>query len=316
MDRDERRDRIQKSYNAIVKAEGESFTDIVSSLQDCYAKDETDEFIVPKVVEGYTGVKKHDSFIFYNFRTDRTRELTRAMIDAEFHGRERKPLDIYFVAMTEFYKPMRAHAAFADISMDNLLGEVISKAWLQQLRISETEKYAHVTFFFNGQIETVLPGEERILIHSPKVATYEGTPEMSAYEITDKLTKELTKETYDFIVVNIVNGDLIWHTWIAESCRKAVEIVDSCVEKIVTQALEHKYTTILTADHGNIEDQTAERRTSHTTNPVPCILISNDTQLQKVSLKEGKWLADIAPTILALMDIAKPKEMTGESLIN
>ncbi|MBU1704949.1 MAG: alkaline phosphatase family protein, partial [Nanoarchaeota archaeon] len=252
--------------------------------------------------------------IFFNFRTDRTRQLTKAMIEKEFDGWDRKPLDITFVAMTQFYQPMPALVAFPDLKITNNLGEVISKAGLKQLRISETEKYAHVTFFFNSQNEDPNKDEDRILIHSPKVRTYDLKPEMSAFEITEKLVAEIEKEKYSFIVVNLVNGDMVGHTGITDACHKAVETVDRCLKDIVESALKHGYTSIIFADHGNVEDQTPKWRTSHTTNPVPCILVCDDKELSNVKLKPNKGLQDIAPTVLKLLRLKQPKEMTGTSI--
>jgi len=311
MDRDKRWDRTKKAYDCIVNSEGEEFSDIVEQIKDCYKNDETDEFIVPRKLKGYTGVSKGDGFIFFNFRTDRTRQLTKAIVEKEFPGWERKPLDVYYAAMTQFYKPMNAHVAFEDQFHKNLLGEVISSKGIEQLRISETEKYAHVTFFFNGQIEKPNKGEDRILIQSPKVATYDLKPEMSAYEVTDRLVKEIKKDKYGLIVVNIVNGDLVGHTGVAKACLKAVKAVDDCVGKIVDAGLDKDYSMLIFADHGNIEDQTSKWNTSHTIDKVPLVLVSNDSGFK---LKKG-GLSDIAPTVLSIMDIKKPKEMTGESLI-
>jgi len=315
MDRDKRWDRTKKAYDCIVNAQGGEFTNILKIIKKCYNRKETDEFIIPKKLKGYDGIKKNDSFIFYNFRTDRTRQLTRAIVEKKFEGWERKPLDVFYVAMTQFYKPMNAHIAFGDQSLNNLLGKIVSKAGLKQLRISETEKYAHVTFFFNGQIEKPNKGEDRILVPSPKVATYDLKPEMSAYEVTNKLVSEIDKDKYHFIVVNIVNGDLVGHTGIIKSCLKAVKIVDECVKKIVDKGLEKNYTLFIFADHGNIEDQRPKWRTSHTINPVPFILVSNDEKLKGCKLKSEKGLQDIAPTVLDMLGLKKPKEMTGNSLI-
>lgn len=314
MDRDKRWDRTKKAYDCIVSAQADEFTDIVKQIEECYKKNETDEFIIPKKLKGYTGINKKDSFIFFNFRTDRTRQLTQAIVEKDFPGWERKPLGVYFVAMTQFYKPMNAHVAFEDQSLNNLLGEVISKNGIKQLRISETEKYAHVTFFFNGQVEEPNKDEDRILIPSPKVATYDLKPEMSAYEVTERLVKGIEKGKYGFIVVNIVNGDLVGHTGVVEACKKAVKAVDECVKKVVDKGLEKDYALLVFADHGNIEDQSPKWRTSHTTNPVPLILVSNNPRLKACKLRKG-GLQDIAPTVLQIMGIKKPKEMTGESLI-
>lgn len=314
MDRDKRWDRTKKAYDCIVNAEGEEFADVIETMQSCYQNKETDEFIVPRKMAGYPGVQKGDSFIFYNFRTDRTRQLTRAIVEKEFEGWDRNPLGVYYVAMTQYYEPMNAHVAFEDISLKHLLGEIVSKAGLKQLRISETEKYAHVTFFFNGQVETPNEGEDRIMIPSPKVATYDLKPEMSVYEVTDRLVKEIDADKYQFIVTNIVNGDLVGHTGIHDACIKAVQSVDECVGTLVQKALEKNYIILVFADHGNIEDQSDEWRTSHTLNDVPLILVSNDSELKKAKLRKG-GLVDIAPTVLEILGIKQPIEMTGESLI-
>ncbi len=314
MDRDRRWDRIRKAYDCIVRGEcEETFSDPVEHIEGCYGRGETDEFIVPAKREGYEGVKEHDSFIFYNFRTDRTRQLTQAMVEPEFNGWDTEPLNIYFVAMTQYYKPMNAEVAFKEVELTNLLGRVISDAGLKQLRISETEKYAHVTFFFNGQVEEPYDGEDRILIHSPKVKTYDLKPEMSAHEIRDRLVAEIRKQEYDFIVVNYVNGDMVGHTGDVTAIRKAVEVVDECVGDTVDAGLENGYTLLVFADHGNAEDQTPEWRTSHTTNPVPLILVSNG--MKDAALREGRGLKDVAATALHLLELEKPGEITGEDVI-
>ena len=316
MDRDKKWERTKKAYDCIVNAKcEEEFDDPLEQIKKCHAKNETDEFIIPRKAEGYNGIKENDSFIFYNFRTDRTRQLTQAIVEKKFDGWGRKLLKVFYVAMTQFYTPMNAHVAFKEQYLKNLLGEAIGKNGLKQLRISETEKYAHVTFFFNGQVETPFKGEDRILIQSPKVATYDLKPEMSVYEITEKLVEQIRAKKYDFIVTNLVNGDMVGHTGIVDAIHKALKAVDECMGKITNAALENNYTLIIFADHGNAEDQSAEWRTSHTINPVPCILVSKDEKLKKCRLKEGKGLQDIAPTVLELMGIKKPKEMTGESLI-
>jgi 2,3-bisphosphoglycerate-independent phosphoglycerate mutase len=222
-------------------------------------------------------------------------------------------MNVYYVAMTQFYRPMNAHVAFEDQSMNNLLGEVISKAGLKQLRISETEKYAHVTFFFNGQIEQPFKNEDRILINSPKVATYDLKPEMSAFEVTERLVSEIDSGKYDFLVVNLVNGDMVGHTGIEKACIIAAETVDKCVQKIAEAILKKKGVALVFADHGNLEDKSAEWQTSHTKNKVPLVFVSND--LKKIKLKDGKGLKDIAPTVLKLFDLKKPSEMTGESIL-
>jgi len=314
MDRDKRWERTKKAYDCIINAEAEEFADAEKLLETCYKNKETDEFIIPRKEKSYQGIKNKDSIIFFNFRTDRTRQLTRAIVEKNFEGWERKPLNVYYVAMTQFYKPMNAHVAFEDQSTKNLLGEEISKEGLKQLRISETEKYAHVTFFFNCQNEEPNKNEDRILINSPKVATYDLKPEMSAFEVTEKLVAEIEKNKYDFIVVNLVNGDMVGHTGIKEACIKAAETVDKCVEKITKVILKKDGTAIIFADHGNLEDKTPEFKTSHTKNKVPLIFVSADEKLKNVKLKEGKGLKDIAPTVLKLFNIKKPAEMTGESI--
>ena len=312
MDRDKRWERTKKAYECIVEAKADvEFEDTLKTIKESHAEDITDEFIIPRKRKGYGGVKQKDSFIFYNFRTDRPRQLTMAIVEKKFEGWERKPMDVFYVGMTQYYIPMNAKVAFPDMEIKKLLGEVVSKAGLKQLRISETEKYAHVTFFFNGQIEKPYKNEDRILVHSPKVATYDMKPEMSVYEVTEKLVDAIKSKKYDLIVTNLVNGDMVGHTGIIETIKKAVSAVDDCVGKIVDAGVENDYTLLLFADHGNAEDQTAGWRTSHTTNPVPLIVVSEE----KYKLKKGKGLKDIAPTALKILELEKPEEMTGESLI-
>jgi len=316
MDRDKRWERTKQAYECIVEAKcAEEFEDVLEQIKKCHANGkETDEFIIPRKMKGYAGVKDKDSFIFYNFRTDRTRQLTQAMVEKKFEGWERKPLNIFYVGMTQYYMPMNGKVAFKDIELKNLLGGVIAKKGFKQLRISETEKYAHVTFFFNGQIEKPNEGEDRLLVHSPKVATYDLKPEMSAYEVADKLVEQINTKKYDFLVTNIVNGDMVGHTGIIPAIEKAVKTVDDCLGKIVDAGLKNDYTIIIFADHGNAEDQTPEFRTSHTMNQVPCIIVSNDKELQKIKLKQGLGLCSIAPTVLKLMGIKPPKEMECKAL--
>jgi len=317
MDRDQRWDRTRKAYDCIVRAEcEESFEDALEQVKKCHANDETDEFILPRSMNGYTGINKRDSVIFFNFRTDRPRQLTRAIIEEDFTGWDRKPLDVFFVAMTQYYRPMNGEVAFKDQSLDNLLGQVISRQGIRQLRISETEKYAHVTFFFNGQLEEPFSGEDRIMIESPRVQTYDLKPEMSVYEIRDSLIEQINTGRYEFIVTNLVNCDMVGHTGIPEAIVKAVEAVDDALGGIVDAALENGYDILVFADHGNAEDQTPDWRTSHTTNPVPFILISENDGLRNAALKKGKGLRDIASTVLDIMDIKQPAEMTGETIID
>ncbi len=310
MDRDNRWERTKQAYDCIVKGESPEFKDVIIQVKLNHKNKETDEFIIPRKLKGYDGIHSKDSIIFYNFRTDRTRQLTKSIVEDKFEGWQRKPLDVYYAAMTQYYIPMNAHVAFEDLKLNNLLGDVLAKNNKKQLRISETEKYAHVTFFFNGQIEKPNKGEDRILIYSPKVKTYDLKPEMSVYEITEKLLKEIDKNKYDVIVVNLVNGDMVGHTGIVPACKKAAESVDKCLGKITDKILEKEGTALIFADHGNIEDQTPRWRTSHTINKVPLIVVSNS----KMKVKKG-GLKDIAPTALKILGIKKPKEMTGVSLV-
>jgi len=317
MDRDKRWDRTIKAYRCIAEWIVEDwkkmeFYDAIDMVKWCHKNEEMDEFILPRKNKNYDWVEENDAIIFINFRTDRTRQLTQSFVEKDFYGFDRLRKNIKFVAMTQYYRPMNADVAFCDFSFENLLWDVVSKNWYRQLRISETEKYAHVTFFFNGQREKVFENEDRVLIDSPKVKTYDLKPEMSVYELKDKLVFELNKNKYQLIVTNFVNGDMVGHTWISKAIEKAVYAVDECVKETVKIALENNYDILVFADHGNAEDQTEEWRTSHTTNPVPCIYISKD---KNVKLKNGKWLQDIAPTVLDLMWIDKPKEMTGDSIL-
>jgi len=253
--------------------------------------------------------------IFFNFRTDRTRQFTQAIVEDKFDGWERKPLNVYYVGMNQFYTSDRFHVAFPDQSLENLFGEVVSKAGLAQLRISETEKYAHVTFFFNGQVEKPNVNEDRELIPSPKVATYDLKPEMSVYELGEKLVEEINKNKYDLIVTNLVNCDMVGHTGVKEAIEKAITAVDKVTGNIIEAGLLNDYVIFVFADHGNAEDQTADFNTSHTLNPVPFVLVTNDPVLKKCNLRNDGGLVDIAPTVLELMGIEKPIEMTGRSLI-
>jgi 2,3-bisphosphoglycerate-independent phosphoglycerate mutase len=305
MDRDKRWDRTEKAYKAIIEGEAP----LLMPIKECYKKGETDEFLIPRKAEWYLGAKENDSIIFYNFRTDRTRQLTKAVVEEKFDGFFRKRKKVCFVGMTEYYRPMNALVAFEHEHFDKILGEVLSKHNKRQLRISETEKYAHVTFFFNAENEVPFKGEDRILVPSPKVATYDKKPEMSAFEITEKAIQAMDK--YDLVIMNIVNGDMVGHTGVKKACLKAVNVVDQCVEKIIGKVLMLDGTAIVLADHGNIEDQTRKWRTSHTLNPVPLIVVSK----HKYQLRKEGGLSDVAPTILSLLSIKQPKEMTGKSLL-
>jgi 2,3-bisphosphoglycerate-independent phosphoglycerate mutase len=314
MDRDNRWDRTEKAYKCIAEGDVEEFDSIQKVLSDSYEKEVTDEFINPVKRKGYEGIKDGDSVIFFNLRTDRTRQLTKSLIEDNFQGFSREKKDINFVAMTQYYSGMKGGVAFKDEPIKNILGEVLSKVGVKQLRISETEKYAHVSFFFNSQEEEPFEGEDRILIPSPKVATYDLKPEMSAYEVKEKLVEQINSEEFEFIVVNLVNCDLVGHTGIEEAIKEAVEAVDECTGDIVNAGMEHGYTSIVLADHGNAEDMGGMEETSHTTNPVPCILVSKREDLKGITLKRG-GLQDVAPTVLKLMGIEKPEEMTGKSLV-
>ncbi len=319
MDRDKRWDRTREAYDCIVSGKVDSselsFTNPEATIKESHAHGISDEFIVPRKFKDYSSVKENDSIIFYNFRTDRTRQLTRAIVEKNFEGWKRKPLRVRFVGMTQFYSPMSARVAFKDASLKNLLGEIVSANGKRQLRISETEKYAHVTFFFNGQIEKAFPREERVLVPSPKVRTYDLKPEMSAYPVTERLLREIQSKKYQFIVVNLVNCDMVGHTGNEGAIRKAIIAVDDCTGEIVRTGLKQGYTSLVFADHGNAEDQTDKWRTSHTTNKVPLIVVSNDNELKHARLSRDAGLVDIAPTVLELMGLKKPREMTGKSII-
>lgn len=322
MDRDRRWDRTEKAYRAMVLGEGFKVKSAEEAVKKGYARGETDEFIQPSVVVDSGGmpvakINNGDAVIFYNFRPDRARQITRAFVDEEFDGFER-PKDcprVHYVCMTQYDKTIKAPVAFKPQVLVNTLGEVLSYHNLKQLRLAETEKYAHVTFFFNGGVERPNPGEERILIPSPKVATYDLKPEMSAYEVTKAFQEQLEKEKYHVIIMNYANPDMVGHTGIMEAAVKAVEAVDDCVGKVVTATLNKGGTVIVTADHGNAEvmqDESGEPHTAHTTDPVPFILVRPDGN--NIKLRRGR-LEDVAPTILQLLEIPQPEEMTGKALI-
>ena len=315
MDRDNRWERVVKAYNAIVKAEGEKFGCPVSAVEKSYAAEVTDEFIVPTVSEGYEGMKAGDSVIFFNFRPDRAREITRTLVDPEFSGFERELLPITFVCMTQYDATIpNVSVAFKPESLDDTFGEYISKKGYTQLRIAETEKYAHVTFFFNGGVEKEYEGEDRCLVPSPKVATYDLQPEMSAYKVTDEVVKRIKSGKYDVIVLNYANCDMVGHTGVFDAAVKAVEAVDECLGRTIDAIREMGGIALVTADHGNadqmIDYETGGAFTAHTTNKVPLIMVGAGDK----KLKEGR-LADLAPTLLELMGEEKPSAMTGESLI-
>ena len=319
MDRDKRWERVQKSYDALVYGKGEKATSAISAIESSYQKEVFDEFVEPTVIcnneEPIATIENHDSVIFFNFRPDRAREITRSLVDPEFDGFETKTLDLDYVCFTQYDETIpNVEIAFKPESLKNTFGEYVSKQGLTQLRIAETEKYAHVTFFFNGGEEKQYKGEDRILIPSPKVQTYDLKPEMSAYEVTKKVVEAVQSDKYDTIILNYANPDMVGHTGNLEATIKAIETIDECVQKVVDAVEEKNGMIIMTADHGNAEQmidyKTGEPHTAHTTNPVPLVLIG----AEGIKLKEGK-LADLAPTMLELMELPKPEEMTGESLI-
>lgn len=325
MDRDNNWNRVVKAYNAMVKSEGNTTDNIVAEIEKSYVtKDEngaliTDEFIVPTVVmENGAPVAKiqaNDSVVCFNFRPDRAREITRTFVDEEFSGFEREFFPLYYVCMTQYDASMpNVNVAFKPQVLRNTFGEYISKKGLKQLRIAETEKYAHVTFFFNGGVENVYEGEDRKLIASPKVATYDMQPEMSAYLVADACVDLINEDKYDCIILNFANCDMVGHTGVFDAAVKAVEAVDECLGKVVDALMAHNAKVLITADHGNadmmIDYETNGVFTAHTTNPVPLIVIGAGD----IKLKEGK-LCDLTPTMLDLMNLDKPEEMTGESLV-
>lgn len=320
MDRDKRWDRVEKAYNAIVRGEGVLAKDPIQAIEESYQKEVFDEFVVPTVItdandKPLAKVENGDSVIFFNFRPDRARQLTRAIVDDKFDGFKTDKLDIDFVCMTEYDDTMpNVKVAFKSEELVNTFGEVVSKLGKKQLRIAETEKYAHVTFFFNGGREEPYPGEDRILVNSPKVATYDLQPEMSAYEVTEKVVEAINSKKYDSIILNFANTDMVGHTGNIDAAIKAVEAVDKCVGEIVEAVQKQNGVLLITADHGNAEQmidyKTGEPLTSHTTNLVPLILVG----MENVELKDGR-LCDLAPTMLDIMEEQKPKEMTGESLL-
>lgn len=316
MDRDKRWARTQKAYDAITLHSGKTFASAAEGIEASYAAGVTDEFVEPFAVasENDSRVKDGDGVIFYNFRPDRARQLTRAFTDKDFAGFERAKLNVAFVCMTQYDATIDAAVAFPPETLVNTLGEVLAKNNLRQLRIAETEKYAHVTFFFNGGVETPNVLEDRVLIPSPQVATYDLQPEMSAYEVTDKLLALLDEDKYDVVILNFANPDMVGHTGVMDAAVKAMEAVDTCAGKIVKKVLALGGVVCITADHGNLEKmydgETNQPYTAHTTNPVPFLMVSAG----RPKLHEG-ILADIAPTLLELLGIAQPAEMTGHSLI-
>ena len=317
MDRDKRWDRVEKAYRAVADGDGETAKDWQECLDNSYARDVSDEFVVPTVLKKVP-VRDGDSLIFFNFRPDRARQLTEAFVNPSFEGFKRPLLhNLYFATMTTYEDSLPVHVIYGKEHLDSTLGEVLAQAGKKQLRIAETEKYAHVTYFFNGGEEAKHDGEDRILIASPKVATYDLKPEMSAYEVTDAVIKELNKGIYDMVILNFANADMVGHTGDMKAAVKAVETVDTCVGKITDLLLEHGGQALIIADHGNAEkmaDPTSgSAYTAHTTNHVPCILVSQEHK--EAHLHDG-ILADVAPTLLYMAGMKQPAQMTGHNLID
>ena len=318
MDRDRRWERVEKAYRCLVYGEGLRADSAEEAVRKGYDRGENDEFIMPTVVDDKGMVDDGDSIIFFNFRPDRAREITRAFVDKDFQEFATKPIRVHYTCMTQYDATLNAPVAYPAENLIDTLGEVVSRAGLKQLRIAETEMYAPVTYFFNGGKEEVNPGEDRVLIPSPKVATYDLQPQMSAYEVRDELLARLDSGRYDLVVLNFANPDMVGHTGIFEAAVKAVEVVDGCVGEIVNRILSLGGAVLLTADHGNAEkmqdSDTGQPHTAHTTNPVPISLITSDRKSYR--LREDGILADVAPTALELMHIPQPEAMTGRTLIN
>lgn len=321
MDRDKRWERVELAYKALALGEGLTAETAVDAVENAYQREEFDEFVKPTVIlengKPTATIKQNDSVIFFNFRPDRAREITRVFVDKNFDAFEKKFLYVNYVCMTQYDETMpNVEVAFKPTKIENTFGEYISKKGYTQLRIAETEKYAHVTFFFNGGNEVEYEGENRFLINSPKVATYDLKPEMSAYEVTDKVVDSIRKSAFDVIILNFANCDMVGHTGVLEAAVKAVETVDECIGRIVEEVRRVSGVILITADHGNAEQMidytTGDPHTAHTTNPVPLIVAGLD---DGVKLRDGGKLADLAPTMLDIMGEEKPIEMTGESLI-
>ncbi len=316
MDRDNRWERVEKAYAAMVYGEGEYNVDPVAAMAASYAADVTDEFVVPTVCDKTGAIKPGDSVVFFNFRPDRAREITRTFVDPDFTGFERRGgfFPLTYVCMTQYDATMpNVQVAFKPQSLNNTLGEYLGNLNMTQLRIAETEKYAHVTFFFNGGVEREFPGEDRVLINSPKVATYDLQPEMSAYEVCDAVCERIRSGKYDVIILNYANCDMVGHTGVFDAAKAAVEAVDTCVGKTVDAVREMGGIAMITADHGNADKMTEEDGspfTAHTTNPVPFCVVGHDCEL-----RDGGRLCDIAPTMLQVLGVPQPVEMDGKSLM-
>jgi 2,3-bisphosphoglycerate-independent phosphoglycerate mutase len=319
MDRDKRWERIKQGYDLITKGIGKPTTDILKAIQESYDEGVTDEFIKPIVCTDDSGnpigvVQEGDVFICFNFRTDRLREITIALTQKDMHEFDMHTIDLYYLTMTRYDDTFQnVRVIYDKENVSNTLGEVISKAGLRQLRIAETEKYAHVTFFFSGGREEVFENEDRILIHSPKVPTYDMKPEMSAFEVKDALVEQLNTQKYDFICLNFANGDMVGHTGVYEAILKAVEAVDACLAEVVETARKNDYTVLILADHGNADyakNPDGSPNTAHSLNPVPFVVVSDEYKTAKDGI-----LADVAPTVLSIMGLAIPEEMTGKILV-
>jgi 2,3-bisphosphoglycerate-independent phosphoglycerate mutase len=321
MDRDKRWERVELAYDAMVNGAGQKATDAIAAVENSYKNNVTDEFILPTVIlnEGQqplATIKEGDAVLCFNFRTDRCREITQVLTQADFPEHGMHKLSLHYTTMTQYdHSYKNVNVIFQNDDLKNTLGEILEQHGLKQIRIAETEKYPHVSFFFSGGREVPFEGEKRIMVPSPKVATYDLKPEMSAFELTDALIPELENKTVDFVCLNYANTDMVGHTGIWGAAIKAAETVDKCVERIVTTGLENGYTIFLTADHGNSDymiNEDGSPNTAHTLNPVPFFIIDNDW---RGIIKPGK-LGDIAPTILTMMGLPIPEEMTGEILIN
>ncbi len=321
MDRDKNWDRVVRAYNAVVEGEGNAAPDAITAINNSYLAGKTDEFMLPAIIDGYTGMKDRDAFVMFNYRADRARQFLTTLVDPDFTGfaRKRRIAFSHRVGMTDYSEALSKHLTtlFPQRALTNVLGQVIADAGLTQLRIAETEKYAHVTFFLNGGDEREFPGEERILVPSPKVATYDMKPAMSAIEVTDKLVDAIRSDKFDLVVVNYANGDMVGHTGIFDAAKQAAETIDVCLGRLEAIMVEKGGTLLITADHGNCEDMYDEEHhqphTAHTLSLVPFIMVNPPAGVTNVG---HGVLADVAPTILELMHIPAPQEMTGHSLIN
>jgi 2,3-bisphosphoglycerate-independent phosphoglycerate mutase len=326
MDRDNRWERVHKAYQAVVQGLGPRLSDPLAVFSESYAAGVSDEFIVPAVVAGEgelpSQIRSGDAVIYFNFRSDRGRELTRAIVDPHFTEFERgvAPTDIFFVTMTRYQEDLPVHVAYTTKEVEVPLAKVLSDLGLKQFHIAETEKYAHVTFFFNGRTETPFPGEDRVLVPSPKVATYDLMPEMSAYGIVDDLVERISSRSYDFIVANFANGDMVGHSGKLDATIKAVEVVDRCIGRVLEAVQSQGGVLLITADHGNAEQlkdpETGGPHTFHTTNPVPFILVApENTTLRNAQLREGGRLCDISLTVLDIMQVEAPEAMDCRTLL-